>query len=292
MPEERREARLSFPRAPGELSGARPRKRVLPPGARDGRACPAGRDDRRAGRGDRRGDAPGRPDPLLRRWRGRGDPRGRAEPGSVRRLRVRPGRNAPQLREHRWRAATPTDDVRAARASARHRPPNEGRGGRRRRGLDAPGDAVDVRRRGDREERRGVKAALEALEAEPGSLNRRVGVPGRLAAPEGLRPEEPVEDALERPEQHVPRADVLPEAELSAFPQHPPELLEDDARVGDAAEDAHDDDGVEGSVVGGSRSAMPSAIWIGTIAVLARSAADSLAVASGSTASSAVTPGG
>jgi hypothetical protein len=44
---------------------------------------------------------------------------------------------------------------------------------------------------------------------------------------------------------------VLPEAQLSAFPEHAPELLEDDARVGDAAENAHDDDGVEGSILGG-----------------------------------------
>ena len=36
--------------------------------------------------------------------------------------------------------------------------------------------------------------------------------------PERLRPEEPVEDALKRPEEHMPRSDVLPEAELSARP--------------------------------------------------------------------------
>ena len=104
---------------------------------------------------------------------------------------------------------------------------------------------MDVRSRGDREERRGVKASLEALEVEPGGLDRRLGVPRRLATAQCPRPEEPVDDALKRPEEHMPRTDVLPEAELSAGPEDAPELLEDDVRVGDAAEDAHDDDGVE-----------------------------------------------
>jgi hypothetical protein len=110
---------------------------------------------------------------------------------------------------------------------------------------------MDVRRRGDCEERRGVKSSLEALEVEPCGLDRRLGVPRRLATAQCPRPEEPVDDTLKRPEEGMPRSDVLPEAKLSAGPEDAPELLEDHMRVGDAAENAHDDDGVEGSVVGG-----------------------------------------
>ena len=63
---------------------------------------------------------------------------------------------------------------------------------------------------------------VERDELEPGSADGALGVPGRLATTERLRPEERVGRALEPTEEGVSGLDVLPEAELSAGRQDTP----------------------------------------------------------------------
>lgn len=96
-----------------------------------------------------------------------------------------------------------------------------------------------------------MKAVVERDELEPGCADDALGVASRLAATERLRPEERVGSALESMEEDVPRPDVLPEAELSAGSKDTPQLLKRCGRVGNAAEDPHQDRGIERSVLRG-----------------------------------------
>ena len=95
-----------------------------------------------------------------------------------------------------------------------------------------------------------MEPALDGDDPKACCADRSLGVPRRLAAAEGARPEERVHGALHRAERGVRRADVLPEAELTAGCQHTAQLVERAGGVRHRAEDAGDDGGVEGPVLG------------------------------------------
>ena len=107
--------------------------------------------------------------------------------------------------------------------------------------------------------------------------------------PQRPRPEEPVDAALKRPEKEMPRADVLPEAKLSAGRRTRRSSRSTTAGSSTLHRTPITTTASMELCSTGSRSATPSTISIGTAAPRARSAADSRAVGSGSTASSAET---
>jgi hypothetical protein len=104
---------------------------------------------------------------------------------------------------------------------------------------------------------------VERDELELGCADGTLGVPGRFAATERLRPEERVDRALKPVEEGVPRPYVLPEAELAAGHQDAPQLLKRRGRVGDAAEDPITTAALKDSSPAGSASAKPSTTSIG-----------------------------
>ena len=90
-----------------------------------------------------------------------------------------------------------------------------------------------------------MEAALELLDPKGCVANRSLRVPRRLAAPQRPRPEERVERALTRAEGGIRGADVLPKAKLTAGDEDSPQLTKRGGRIGDAAENAHENRGVE-----------------------------------------------
>ena len=93
-----------------------------------------------------------------------------------------------------------------------------------------------------------MEAALERHDLESRRSDRGRGVPRRLAAAECPRPEERVGGALQPSEHGVPRANVLPEAELTARFQDAPQFAERGGGVADAAENPHQHRRVERAV--------------------------------------------
>src|SRR5215204_3152929 len=94
-----------------------------------------------------------------------------------------------------------------------------------------------------------MKAAVEPFDLKPRGLDCRFGVSRRLAPTERTGPEERVERVLDQPERRVLRANVLPEAKLTAGQEDSPQLGERGGRVGDAAENPHHNGGVERTVI-------------------------------------------
>ena len=93
-----------------------------------------------------------------------------------------------------------------------------------------------------------MEASLERHDLESRRSNGGHGVPRRLATAECLRPEERVGGVLQCSKRGVPRADVLPEAELTTRFQHTSQFMERSGRVADTAEDAHQNSSVERTV--------------------------------------------
>ena len=98
-----------------------------------------------------------------------------------------------------------------------------------------------------------MEAALHLRDLEAPGLDGGERVARRVAAAERTRPEERVDGALHRSERGSRRANVLPEAQLPAGPEHAAQLDESLGGLGHAAEEAHDDGRVEGPVVRGQR---------------------------------------
>ena len=89
---------------------------------------------------------------------------------------------------------------------------------------------------------------LEPYDLEAGGLDGRFGVPGRLAAAQRSRPEEPVGCVLSEPECRIGGTYVLPEAELAAWDEHSAELGQRRGHAGHTAEHTHHHGGVEARV--------------------------------------------
>jgi hypothetical protein len=93
-----------------------------------------------------------------------------------------------------------------------------------------------------------VETTVQLDDLKARIADRSLGIPRRFASAERTRPEEGIARALEHLERAVVGANVFPEVELTAGHKHSVELSKRSGGVGHAAEEPHDDGGIESAV--------------------------------------------
>ena len=94
-----------------------------------------------------------------------------------------------------------------------------------------------------------MEATVESNDLKARSADCTLGIPRRFASAERPCPEQGIARALEHVEHTVARANVFPEAELTAGDKYSMKLSKRSGRVGHATEKPHDDGGVEDTVL-------------------------------------------
>jgi len=94
-----------------------------------------------------------------------------------------------------------------------------------------------------------VETTVESDDLKARIADCTLGIPRRFASAERPCPEQGIARALEHVEHAVARANVFPEAELTAGDKHSVKLSKRSGRVGHATEKPHDDGGVEDTVL-------------------------------------------